>query len=644
MQANSWLYQFYSLHSKLHYTMQNSNVSVSGSASATSTPVPSHSPTSPTGYEAATSATSCSRTRASSFTSPAPYTAAASSSAFSGQHSTAHHAYHSVPTAGSEAPSLALHPSHPHNMSYYHGQSAGGMGVSVSTSPSSQQYAGHFGAHPSLQQYSPQAGTLPYQAMPGQTSSISGSTSAATPPATSQTEVRVKEEPSASTPPRASKRTRSSSGHQEEEGGKQRTAKNQKKNGSAQSAQNAQSEHSSSNGNSITAVNGSTAGGFYSSSSYGNSSASQHSGYHSAYHPTSSVFGSTSFTPSDLSSMMPAYYGGSMSYHHHHHHHHHPHSQLAYPHHHFQGKFSFFEHGAAGSSSSLTGGSSTSFEHRQPSTHTSTRSADSRGCSEESTALLSSAHFGSSSLHQLNSKPKGALYHAGDSSLADRRELDKVRSPESITSATSDYGSMSSQSPPSSFEKPFPSLPPLAESLDYSRAHYPNALKANWPAYHPSHHHQSSAAAAAAAAAAASASAEKPTEERSSLPFSMSFQFWPGYSSSTAELSSYEAQHRHTHLPPTASTFPVDSLLHSHSSQTTAAVYGAAGNLFAAYGEGGNAYEAESKSALVNRSSASFRAHSIKAESNKMNTSAAASAVKPSQAPASSAIAVTRAL
>lgn len=592
MQANSWLYQFYSLHSKLHYTMQNSNVSVSGSPSTTTTPVPSHSPTSPGFEAAASSATTCSSTRA--FSSPALYTS-----------STAHQQAHQYPsmaaTTGSEAASLPIHPSHP-NMSYYHGQSVNGMGVSVSTSPSSHQYAGHFGAHGSSLQYSPQTGTLPYQAMPNQTSST---TSASTPPAASQAEVRVKEEPSpTATPSRASKRTRSSgSGHQDEE--KQRS-KSQKKNSSSHTAcHNAHSSHNdhcSSNGN--NGSTGSTTSGIY-SAGYGSSTSSQHgSGYHSAYHPTGSMFASTGFTSSELSSMMPAYYGGSMSYHHHHSH------QLPYPHH-FQGKFSFFEHGAAGSSSSLTGGSS-SLEHRQLSTHTNTRSAD-RG---EKRANLGSLGYGTDSTL--------SLYH-GDH-LADRRDLDKVRSPESITSATSDYGSMSSQSPPSSFEKPIPSLP-LTESIDYPRAHYPNSLKTNWPAYHHHHHHQTSA------------SAEKPTEERSSLPFSMSFQFWPGYSSvpsSTAELTPYDAQHRHAHMPPTASTFPVDSLLHSHASQT--AVYGAAGNLFAAYGENGSHYEAaaESKS-LVNRSS-SFRG---KGEP-KTNNSAAASN-KASQ-PAPSAIAVSRAL
>lgn len=598
MQANSWLYQFYSLHSKLHYTMQNSNVSVSGSPSTTTTPVPSHSPTSP-GYEAATpSATSCTNTRA--FSSPALYTS-----------STGHQQYPSMAaTTGSEAASLPIHPSHP-NMSYYHGQSANGMGVSVSTSPSSHQYAGHFGAHGSSLQYSPQAGTLPYQAMPNQTSVTPA---ASTPPAASQTEVRVKDEPSPVAPPsRASKRTRSSgNGHQDEE--KQRS-KSQKKNSSSSAAcHSSHNEHCSSNGNGSTG----SSSGIYPSSGYGSGTASQHgSGYHSAYHPTSSMFGSTGFTSSELSSMMPAYYGGSMSYHHHHSH------QLAYPHH-FQGKFSFFEHGAAGSSSSLTGGSS-SLEHRQLSTHTNTRSGD-RGSSEESaSSTLLSSPFGSSTLHQLNSKTKGTLYH-GDH-MADRRELDKVRSPESITSATSDYGSMcSSQSPPSSFEKAIPSLP-LTESIDYTRAHYSNSLKTNWPAYHHHHHHQTST------------SAEKPSEERSSLPFSMPFQFWSGYSSvpaSTAELTPYDAQHRHAHLPPTASTFPVDSLLHSHASQTV--VYGAASNLFAAYGENGSHYdEAESKS-LVNRSS-SFRGHSSKGEP-KMNSNASSKASQP----APSAIAVSRAL
>lgn len=576
--------------------MQNSNVSVSGSPSTTTTPVPSHSPTSP-GYE--TAAVTATSTRA--FSSPALYT---SSSGLQQAHQ-----YPSMAsTTGSEAASLPIHPSHP-NMSYYHGQSANGMGVSVSTTPSSHQYAGHFGAHGSSLQYSPQAGTLPYQAMPNQTSS-----SASTPPTASQAEVRVKEEVSPVAPPsRASKRTRSSaSGHQDEE--KQRT-KNQKKNSTSHttchSAQSSHSDHCSSNGNNGS-TNGSTTSGIY-SGCYGSTTSQHGSGYHSAYHPTGSMFGSTGFTSSELSSMMPAYYGGSMSYHHHHSH------QLAYPHH-FQGKFSFFEHGAAGSSSSLTGGSN-SLQHRQLSTHTNTRSAD-RGSSEESSTLLSSP-FGNSTLHQVNNKAKSSLYH-GDH-LADRRDLDKVRSPESITSATSDYGSMSSQSPPSSFEKAIPSLP-LTESIDYPRAHYPNSLKTNWPSYH--HHHQTSA------------SAEKSTEERSSLPFSMSFQFWPGYSSvsaSTAELTPYEGQHRHAHLPPTASTFPVDSLLHSHPSKT--AVYG--GNLFAAYGsENGSHYDAAESKSLVNRCS-SFRGHSSKGEP-KTNSSASASS-KVSQ-PAPSAIAVSRAL
>src|SRR5699024_6685627 len=110
-------------------------------------------------------------------------------------------------TAGSEAPALALHPTHP-NMSYYHGHSSNGMGVSVSTSPSGHQYPSHFGAHPSLQQYSPQAGTLPYQTLPNQTATAIAST----PPASSQTEIRVKEEPNITSASRPSKRTRSSSG------------------------------------------------------------------------------------------------------------------------------------------------------------------------------------------------------------------------------------------------------------------------------------------------------------------------------------------------------------------------------------------------------------------------------------------------
>ncbi|KAI2805833.1 hypothetical protein BLOT_004838, partial [Blomia tropicalis] len=618
MQANNWLYQFYSLHSKLHYTMQNSNVSVSASnSSPTSTPVPSHSPTPPS-YETATNQSSQVGSNGTARPFP-PYSPSSFSSTQSAVGHHHHHPYHSIPTAGSEAPSLALHPTHP-NMSYYHGHANNGMGVSVSTNPGSHQYPNHFGSHSSGAQYSPQAGSLPYQTTPNQTN-----TTPSTPPASSQTEIRVKEEPVNSV--RTTKRGRSTSNQDQDD--QQKRSKNHKKNSSSHNGH----EHSSTP-TSTTSVNGSATNSNGSTSTNGSYTSSYGNGTHSsygAYHPTGSMFGTSGFTHSDLSSMMPAYYGGTMSYHH---------SQLAYPHH-FQGKFSFFEHGTAGSNGPLTGGSD--FDHREANTdpNRSDRGSSGGGGSssqhQESATVLSSTFR--STLPHIN-KPKCNMAMYGTADLTDRRDLDKVRSPESITSTTSDYGSMTSQSPPSTFDQKSTTITPLShsETSNFGRSHYHNSLKNNWHGYQ--------------------SSIDISVEDRSSLPFSMSFQFWPGYSSvSSTDLAHQpiDGQHRHPHhhhhhhphIPSVASTFPVDSLLtHSHTNQTTSS-YGH-GNLFG-YGDNGH-YEStttNTNKSLVNRSHRHGGGNKGEGKLNCNGISSASSTTattKPPSASQATAITATRAL
>lgn len=507
MQSNSWLYQFYSLHSKMHYAMQNTSSSGNGApvaspsssnaASRVETPTTSTTTPASPSYEQPSTSTAPTTPTPSSTRGSTGYTSQYSSNS---SFSSSQQPFHSTETS----PALALHPSHPNMSSYYSGANSG-MSVSVNTPTSVHQYGQYGHSHPStMQQYSPQAGTLPYAASTGQT----GLTTPSTPPATSQTDPRIKEE----IPAPRSKRSRNQD-HEEKRSKKKHSA-------SAVAAAVAATSSSTSHENSFS--NGSISHSGYSAGGY------------SAYH--GSMFSATGFSSADLS-MVPSYYGGSMSYHH---------SQLAYPHH-FQGKFPFFDHGTA-TGSSLAGGSSVD--------------PRSRPTNREEGMLVS---FSGSTVPQPLSKSKPYPTE----SASDRRELDKVRSPESITSATSDYGSMTSQSPPSTFEKPsFTSLPSATNDLfDYSNSqHYQHSLKNNWYS-------------------------EKQTESdslSSSLHFSRlsSFQFWPGYGSSLP--TEHEASHQHSHLP-VASTFPMDSLNYP------------TGNPLFSYPANPNGTYDSSKSSLVNR-------------------------------------------
>lgn len=560
MQANSWLYQFYSLHSKMHYAIQNSSVPSTNGSSSTSTPAPvgtsSNSQTYETNSTAPPTPTITSPSQQRNYTSQ--YGSSSSSTFVNNHQSTFGHS--SLPS--SETPALGLHPSHPNVApSYYHNttanSSSSSMSVSVNTPATAHQYQhGPFASHPTmpLQQYSPQAGTLPYQTPSGQTNLITPST----PPDSSHTDHQIKEEPVV-TSRTMSKRSRNAS-HPEEE----KRSKSHKKHSSS----NHHSTHDQSFSNGLSSSHSN-----YSSSS--TSTTSHHHPSYSAYHH-GSMFGATGFSSADLS-MVPSYYGGSMPYHH---------SQLAYPHH-FQGKFSFFDHGTAGSNASVAGGSSVA-DQRHQSTTTTTSSSQSRANSSEEAMVLSSAF--TSSMPQL-AKTVKAVYPG---ELSDRRELDKVRSPESITSATSDYGSMTSQSPPSAFEKPFTSLQASNDLFDYSNSQYQHSLKNNWPCYTTSSH-------------IGDKSGSESDQLSSSLHFSRlsSFQFWPGYSSVTSGDLSHDTHHQHHsshshHLPSVASTFPVDSLLHTHS--TPNGVYGT-GNLFPTYSQNmaSNTYDSDTTKTLVNR-------------------------------------------
>ncbi|UXI16539.1 Lysosome-associated membrane glycoprotein 5 [Sarcoptes scabiei] len=495
MQANSWLYQFYSLHSKMHYMHNSSALSTRSYANSCSESIRSISSVS----EASTSLSSLISTKNVAKTTGHPLL----SSSF---HLT------------EASPSLAVHPTHPNNLtqSYYSNQNGLVSAFSPTTNASKINCfdAVTNGIHqysPMLpQQYSPQAGSLPYQAVSTASTTILNHQ-------TNLSALQIKEEESTnnqhleqgqSSMTTRTKRQRSNNtsnnlhshgndeisnngSSQHHQPSTKRSKGNSKKNQQQQSSKNSSI---ASNLLTTTTTTSSSSNSYHNNhyphnldqfSAYGQRNHSN--SYHHHHHSQS--FGST--TGTEFSSMINpgAYYGGSSmsSYHSN------PHQMAAYtghhPHGHFsyhQNKpFSFFDNSQHESANSINYHSQNVHNHISLTTSTSSSlsSSSTSSFSPLSSTIISHNHHRSSAQNDVivstaltslstvaSSSPlakrNGDLFGPTtdlllinqNSNQNDRRELDKVRSPESITSATSDYGSMTSQSPPSSFEKPFSTL------------------------------------------------------------------------------------------------------------------------------------------------------------------------------------------
>lgn len=677
MKSNSWLYQYYSLHSKMHYTMQQSssttpaspsaaNVSTSstGSNSTSNVPLSSESPSvssltctsvSPSttcnansnssmlNYEIASSSTTPSTITSSSSSTTSPtarYVSSNYSSSYGNTGSTSTLLNSSLSASSllsttTEAPTAAaatlasLHHNHPgsHSINYnnynHNGNNTGShvsINTAAATSPSTYPLHPHHAHHPhynqfgsshaALQQYSPQAGSLPYQIVGNNNSITANNTQqpilSPNTPQANQTEARIKEERATPASRPSNKRTRSSSNQQEEESGNNKKS-HKKKNPGNNNNNNNHANNNNNHGATNAAYAGYPTNGATSYHAYQSNTSVHHHHYHSAYYHHHAAGGYST----DLSSMMPAaYYGGPMSYH----------SQLSAAYHHhqspFQSKFSFFEPGTA----ATTGQGSTNYT-------TNTTTDNSR--SEEPT-LLSSYQNSLAFSHTGNQVAKNVSAFLG---TEDRRELEKMKSPESIASATSDYGSMTSQSPPSTFDhKTYPTLLSAngSELFEQQNSGNNNQYKNAWASHY------------AQTAAVGGEMIDQTSATATSLPFSRlsTFQFWPGYSATaavtpSAALAGEEAMQQTTRssnatVPPVGSAFPsVDHLLSHHSSGQAASVYGHSHHqsLFSGYPENYDTMSGSTASKpLVNRSSASRHSTS----SNKTDASGSKSLADPS--------------
>ncbi|CAG2162838.1 unnamed protein product, partial [Oppiella nova] len=329
MRANSWLYQFYSLHSKMHYGL---------AYEAHTTRLPTYYPT------------------------PTP-------TVMSHAYHHHHHSHASPVSAGGEAASVPIHtvPYHIHSHS--------------AITPLNGTPGHRHPHHPqAVLQYSPQAGSLPYPSIVAAVNA-SAQTMADTEPI-KQTNIKRTLSPQIT--------SQSEQSHEETESPEPPT------------------KRLNLNHHNLPPPPSST----------------YHHPRASTFAYPTSMFGTGGFSASsmtgvtELGSVVPSYYGGpqmltSVPYH----------TQIG---HHFrnQSKMSLFEES-----------DNCNFDQ----TFTSTTTEDvSNIISFSSPAYL---------------KYTSGLMSYPYPDLPDR-DLEKVRSPESIVSTTSDYGSMTSQSPPSAFEKP----------------------------------------------------------------------------------------------------------------------------------------------------------------------------------------------
>ncbi len=333
MRANSWLYQFYSLHSKMHYGL---------AYEAHTTRLPTYYPTA--------APTVMSHAYHHHAAAAAVASAGGAEAATVPLHSVPYH-IHSAITPLNGTPGHR-HPHHPH--------------------------------HPqAVLQYSPQAGSLPY---PSIVAAVNATTQ-------SITDIESIKQQSVTCPKRTLSPQMAQQTEQQEE---------------CESPEPPQKRQNLGHHNLPPPP----------SSTYHHPRASTFS------YPTS-VFGAGGFTATSMTtvtefgSVMPSYYGGpqvltSVPYH----------AQIG---HHFrnQSKLSLLDE-------------SDNSDLEQSLTPTNT---------EEMSNIIT---FSSPAYLKYPTSMMSYQYH----DLIPDRDLDKVRSPESIISTTSDYGSMTSQSPPSAFEKP----------------------------------------------------------------------------------------------------------------------------------------------------------------------------------------------